>query len=1800
MLRFAVTLLWCACTLGQNTPPQFEKGGDMLDFAIREDAEVGSQVYQVVASDADGDRVSYSISGDFFSIDRINGRVTLVKPIDRERMRSVEVILTITDTGTDGEEPNLVSVRRLVPIVDANDNPPVFNGLDNGAYRFSVSETSEVGSTVFSKVNVTDADFGMNGEVNLVCDSNKTPEACERFDVRGVGLRSGVFIGIVTLREPVDFEAEKHFDLSVRATDNGKPQLTATARMVISVEDVQDQPPEFVNGPYSATVAENTPPGTLVLDILARDGDTGIPRELKLAIIGDNLGYFRLEDPVRGPNGAYSTKLITGNTTLDRENPDILRNVGLYQFHLEAEEVVPEGGVGEKVVTNVTVVVTDEDDQLPVFNKNQFLVFIPEDTANGTPLPGLEMLVSDSDEGAGSQFDLRLRDVQASEGVFDIFPTSAAGRTPVLIKVTDSSRLNYEQETERQFVFAVVASQGKAEVSATVTVLVTDANDNAPEFDRDSFSFSVPEDAAAGHVLGDVTARDRDSGQLGAVHYRLRGFGAERFHVNKVTGQLSVGQCTFVPCLDYEDQKSYALTVVARDGGNRTSTASVFVDVTDVNDNRPQFAEREYRRTLEDGSDAFFPDFYVKATDADEDGQSAVTYAIIEGNLNATFAVDPTSGQVTVARAVRHSDTASGRFDLVIEATDSGQPPLSSNVRVFVVVGRDSNEAPIFRSSPYSASINETASAGQRVLRVSANDPDASDAELAYYLQEGAADTFQINGRGEISVREGAVLDLERGGQPEYDLIIHAVDRGQPRKTGTAQVTITVGDINDSPPRFEPNSYVEYVPENSQPGRSVVTVAAADLDQTAELRYQLVLPIMARDRAGVTVPANVTDFSRWLAVNARTGEVTVNTTLDHSLAAVLVCQIRVTDVNTEIGERSDTAELTVFIQAFSDNKPVFEAPWLPSDPVIGVSVPEEGQSGSTIYTLRAKDPVSGQAVTRYEEIAGSDVDDWFSVDESVGEVMINRRLDFDTMENKTLGLRVRAVSGQRSSQALVLVTVTDINDNQPLFGQKTYEVEVSEETYYPTVIATITARDIDSESGYGNVTFSLAGTTADQFHIEPVAGTLHVARGVRLDRESTPVHLLRVVTQDNPTGDEPPNKSYAQLTVTVTDENDNRPLFSEDGYTAVVAENALPGTAVITVTASDLDEGDSGHVRYSIVDAGTAEGLFDLEPETGALSVLGDLSGKGRTAPYRLSIRAQDQGDDPLLSDVTLEVYIGDVSNNDGIPRFVKPEPGEAVGVLENLPSGSLVLHARATDPDDPLTPSGHLQYSFLGGDTVSKDGLFSIDSRTGTLRTRASLDREETSEHHLLLQASDRGQPPQQAVRALTVTVRDVDDNEPRFERSKNAPPKELVVTEELEQGSVVTDITAVDGDDGKFGEIHYIITAGDPEGVFTVNRTETNVGQLLVASRLDREEMDHYLLTVRCVSETPQGMQRAAYDPEDMSMVQLRIQVLDIDDNPPLFTQENITTGVKVNAPVRTLVTALTAVDPDLRPAPVRYVIDDVTFSRHVRATDRDEMRSEVGAFVVDEASGQLWTNEGMAKYSGGFFEVHAAAMSADEPNHRSEMTIRVFVLQDTELMKLVFSRPPAEVKPQLASFRDAVQSAVPAPVSLHLYDTSYHGTSDGRIDFSSTAACFQIESAGDIYTAAEAKALLDETVNARLEALFKQYHVQGIEPCVQRPGGSGYQFAVVETLVLAIGVFIVVGTLIALIVLSVHWHRYKRDRRRRQRKLTIQEVTIPTPVVATPLPPGSRQPSVVGEGNYGFSPGSIDGAHYSTVPA
>ena len=127
--------------------------------------------------------------------------------------------------------------------------------------------------------------------------------------------------------------------------------------------------------------------------------------------------------------------------------------------------------------------------------------------------------------------------------------------------------------------------------------------------------------------------------------------------------------------------------------------------------------------------------------------------------------------------------------------------------------------------------------------------------------------------------------------------------------------------------------------------------------------------------------------------------------------------------------------------------------------------------------------------------------------------------------------------------------------------------------------------------------------------------------------------------------------------------------------------------------------------------------LLDVVPNTGNIIVKGPLTGKGRSEPYVLTIRAQDHGDLPLFSDVDVNVYVGDITANDGIPSFSRPAFGEQAFVPEEAPIGSSVFQAVAQDPDDPATPNGRLTYKFLDDGTLGTDHA-SFDIRKPEFRS--------------------------------------------------------------------------------------------------------------------------------------------------------------------------------------------------------------------------------------------------------------------------------------------------------------------------------------------------------------------------------------------------------------------------------------------------------------------------------------------------
>jgi hypothetical protein len=638
------------------------------------------------------------------------------------------------------------------------------------------------------------------------------------------------------------------------------------------------------------------------------------------------------------------------------------------------------------------------------------------------------------------------------------------------------------------------------------------------------YEFVVAENAAQGTLLGHIRAIDPDSGSFGQISYSLHGFGAEKFNVDPVSGEITVAACgdalaneivssgvatAITTCLDYETQASYVLTYTATDGGGQMATTGLTIRLEDVNDNHPVFEQAgSYRRVVREGdSGAFEPPLIIRASDKESE---TVFYTIRSINTDATvFVIDPMTGELTMTKPVRVEDTENGRYDLVIRATDQGRPePLYADTEVFVSVGRTRNQRPHFAQARYEVTMAENAAVGERVLQVVAEDPDGRNADLRYSIHDGSKDNFVIDAvSGAISVAAGAVLDIQQNGD-HYELEVRAVDNGEPHpQTGSTMVVVTIRDMNDKPPAFAQAAYTEYVVENEPAGHEVLTVVATDPDRNAELEYDIVEPITARDKSGTVLESSAGggddyDFKSAFSIDPATGRITINEKLSYNLAAVIILTLQVRDRKAEVNTEAQvaTAEATFYIQAFNADSPVFPAPWTPSDPRIRINVTEELPPGTPLFNLGARDPLTGQAITAYQKLAppagaATAGDDVIQVSQ-YGDVISSARLDFEAV--KTISFSVAAMAGgsgseERTSEAHITLQLIDANDNAPEFEVPPggYTAEIPEDILPLGLVTTVKAVDKDSGE-LGEVAYTLEGEGATEFMIHESEGHIQV------------------------------------------------------------------------------------------------------------------------------------------------------------------------------------------------------------------------------------------------------------------------------------------------------------------------------------------------------------------------------------------------------------------------------------------------------------------------------------------------------------------------------------------------------------------------------------------------------------------------------------------------------------------------------------------------------------------------------------
>nr|XP_051684094.1 cadherin EGF LAG seven-pass G-type receptor 1 isoform X2 [Oryctolagus cuniculus] len=572
-------------------------------------------------------------------------------------------------------------------------------------------------------------------------------------------------------------------------------------------------------------------------------------------------------------------------------------------------------------------------------------------------------------------------------------------------------------------------------------------------------------------------------------------------------------------------------------------------------------------------------------------------------------------------------------------------------------------------------------------------------------------------------------------------------------------------------------------------------------------------------------------------------------------------------------------------------------------PSYQVSVPENEPAGTAVIELRAQDPDEGEAGRlsyQMEALFDERSIAYFLIDSATGAVTTARALDRETQDTHVL--KVSAVdhgSPRRSAATYLTVTVSDTNDHSPVFEQAEYRERVRENLEVGYEVLTIRATDGDAPSN-ANMRYRLLQGARGVFEIDARSGVVRTRAAV--DREEAAEYELLVEANDQ--GRNPgPLSATATVHITVEDENDNYPQFSEKRYVVQVPEDVAVNTAVLRVQATDRDQGQNAAIHYSIV-SGNLKGQFYLHSLSGSLDVINPLDFEA-IREYTLRVKAQDGGRPPLINSSGLvSVQVLDV--NDNAPIFVS-SPFQAA-VLENVPVGYSVLHIQAVDAD--AGENARLRYRLV--DTAAAGAgpepfPFQVHNSSGWVTVCAELDREEVEHYSFGVEAVDHGSPAMSSSASVSITVLDVNDNDPMFTQ----PVYELRLNEDAAVGSSVLTLRAHDRDANSV--ITYQLTGGNTRNRFALS-SQSGGGLITLALPLDYKQERQYVLAV------------TASDGTRSHTAQVFINVTDANTHRPVFQSSHYTVNVREDRPVGTSIATISATDEDTgENARITYVLED-----------------------------------------------------------------------------------------------------------------------------------------------------------------------------------------------------------------------------------------------------------------------------------
>ncbi|XP_040201060.1 protocadherin Fat 2 [Rana temporaria] len=1482
-----------------DSPPKFLK--DIYDLNIYLPAYNNMHILTVAARDVDSE-VMYSISegnaDNAFLIDSRSG------------------VLVLNDS-------SLLKSYRELPI-------KAWDGLYHDTALIKINVT---------QFKITNLKFDQATYTLKVTENDPSIKVLGIVDVVGIQLNEPVSFSVLTYTElfkiipssgvlqtkglAFDRESQSKYDVIVEAKDSRNPPRVSQAKVEIYVEDVNDNAPEFINTPYYLAVEDGIEPGDVIFQVSAIDKDAGQNSALTFQL-EDDYKYFRI-DPSLGD--------IILIQPFDYE--------ALNQYVLKVI-VRDHGKPSLQAQEEVVIIVRNKSN--PIFQSLYYTVNLPENVPISTPV-----------------LHIQARSPEGFRIIYNIVENEALSFFSIDFKtgsLSVSGQLDYETKTTHLLTVRATDSAVGHFSEARVLVKVEDVNDHSPVFSQMVYSGHIMEKLPPYQPVIQLQASDQDSGKNQEISYHILGNDTEEthafFHINHKTGEITTAQE-----LDYETTRQFQFKVRATDSGLPPlhSDALVIVNITDVNDNPPEFRETYYEANISELANCGHIVIKVQAFDLDSVDAGKLEYLILSGNNHRHFTINRTSGVISFSNLCRNSLDLF--YQLQVAASDG---VYRDTVPVYINITHANKHTPSFQQNVFEVELAENAEIGTTVIELAVKDPDDGPYGMVDYsiINKLALDMFSIDSNGHIATLRK--LDRENATERLIAIKVMAKDGGGRAAFCTVKIILT--DENDNPPLFIANEYNLSVRSNLGKGNTIIQVLAYDADegQNADVTYSIdkydedlvqinpydgtiiakksllglenkdiTFTVIAKDGAPPNwsslvpvhlhiVPTEVTlpKFSEPLysfsasedlpegsevglvkatamesviyslvkgstpesnkdgvfSLDKHTGSLVVNKGVDHEKTKWYLIDVQANCPH--LGkELVSLVSVSIQVKDINDNQPVFE-----SD-LYRASLTENMPAGTTVIQVTANDQDTGNDGVVTYSLKGdtSEIQRFFTIDAENGWIRTLKELDCEKQEVYQFYV-VATDQGKKirlSSETMVEVTVTDDNDNPPRFTSQVYRGSIAENSKSGQVITTFKTWDSDmSESNRKVACFITDGDPLGLFSISEVGDQWVISSKKPLDREDKEKHHLKVTASDGKF------QATTEVEITVLDINDNSPECQQMLYKATVAEDAPPGLLILKISAKDPDLGNNAQITYALY--GLGDDRFRLDPYTGELTTLAHLD-REQKASYNLVAKAFDGGGLSCQSDIALSLE--DI--NDNGPVFSMNH--YSVTVYDNTTLKTPVAVVIARDPDEGL--NSEVLYSLSN----SANGLFSVDETTGVARLEKPLEGMEDEVIELTVCATDRGFPhPLSTCTPITVSVVSLS-----YYRSVFGNPENIIqVPEDQPVGSELLNLAKLTQDIESNLKIEYEVLNGNENGIFRL----TDTGILYLNGKLDFESQRQYYLSI-------EGTRGSSPPLSDVTVVV--INVTDINDHKPVFSQEEYQEEIPENAVVGDLVVMISAIDLD-----------------------------------------------------------------------------------------------------------------------------------------------------------------------------------------------------------------------------------------------------------------------------------------------